>query len=140
MVHMTQNPKGIWSTQTAITDAACDAANEAARAAIYTTEPEYNSACAAAFEPQLCSKVHIFDIALETLFTDDCEKFPVQSFSGNQYIKCAYRIRANTILIKPFQTKSDAHRIPAHNRILERLKAAGMQVDLQIMDNEVSKA
>ena len=51
-----------------------------------------------------------------------------------------YHVGANEILIKPFQTKSSAHRIPAHNRVLERLKAAGMQVDLQIMDNEVSKA
>ena len=72
MGHMTKNPKGIWSTRTAITDAACDAAYEAACAAIYTTQSEYDIAYAAAFEPQVCKEVHIFDIALETLSADDC--------------------------------------------------------------------
>jgi hypothetical protein len=140
MGHMNQNPKGIRSTWTAITDASSDALYEAACAAIYTTQAEYNITYAAAFKPQVCNKVHIFDVALETLYTDDCGQFPVQSFSGNQYIKCAYLVGANAILIEQFQTKSNAHRISAHNRILERLKAAGMQVDLQIMDNEVTKA
>jgi hypothetical protein len=88
MGHMNQNPKGIRSTWTAITDASIDALYEAACAAIYTTQAEYNITYAAAFKPQVCNKVHIFDVALETLYTDDCGQFPVQSFSGNQYIKC----------------------------------------------------
>jgi len=36
--------------------------------------------------------------------------------------------------------KNGAHQIAAHNKILERIKKADLQVDLQVMDNEASKA
>ena len=51
-----------------------------------------------------------------------------------------YHVGANAILIEPFQKKDETHQIAAHNRILERIKKADLQVDLQVMDNEASKA
>ena len=83
MGHMTKVQQGIQSSQSATTDASVDAAYTAACAEMYSTQADYDTAYAAAFEPHLCNKVHFFDIALETLYMDDCGRFPVRSYSGN---------------------------------------------------------
>jgi hypothetical protein len=60
--------------------------------------------------------------------------------SGNQYIMLAYHDAANVILVQPFQSKADHHCIPAYKAIMKRLKARGIKVDLQVLDNEASAA
>ena len=45
----------------------------------------------------------------------------------------------NAILIEPFQTREDRHRIPAYTRIMTRLKTRGHIIDHQVLDNEASK-
>jgi hypothetical protein len=89
MGHITQAQQGLQSTQTDPMDAACNAAYMDACGATCSTQAEFDTRYAAAFEPQLCNKVHFFNVALETFYTDDCGKFLVRSFSRNQYIKCA---------------------------------------------------
>ncbi len=86
------------------------------------------------------NELHIIEVPLSTLFTDDMGRFPVRALSGNQYIMLAYHDSSNVILVQPFQTKADHHRIPAYNIIMERLKARGLKVDTQILDNEASAA
>eukprot|EP00956_Cyclotella_meneghiniana_P023402 scaffold45578_cov41-Cyclotella_meneghiniana.AAC.1 len=83
-------------------------------------------------------ELHIWDEPISKLFTDDMGRFPVQSRSGNQYLMLAYHCDTNAILIEPFQTRHDRHRIPAYNRLMERLKARGHTVDHQVLDNEAS--
>ena len=85
-------------------------------------------------------EVHLTEIAASTLFTDDTGRFPVRSRSGNQYIMVAYHQDANAILIQPFQSKHDHHRIPAYNYIMSRLKARGLHVTRHVLDNEASTA
>ena len=46
---------------------------------------------------------------------------------------------SNVILIEPFVTRKDKHRIAAYNVITQRLKDRNLLVDLQILDNECSK-
>ena len=60
--------------------------------------------------------------------------------SGNQYIMLAYQDAANVILVQHFQSKADHHRIPTYNAIMKRLKARGIKVDLQVLENEASAA
>ena len=79
-------------------------------------------------------------VELSTLYTDDLGRFPIQSFNGNNYIMLAHHVGSNSILVEPFKSRADTHRIPAYNKIMERLRARGITVDLQIFDNEASAA
>jgi hypothetical protein len=60
--------------------------------------------------------------------------------SGNQYIMLAYHDATNVILVQPFKSQADHHRIPAYNALVARLKARGLTVDLQVLDNQASEA
>ena len=51
----------------------------------------------------------------------------------------AYHCDTNAILIEPFQTREDRHRIPAYTRIMTRLKTRGHIIDHQVLDNKASK-
>ena len=72
------------------------------------------------------------------LYTDDTGRFPVRSRAGNQYIMIGYH-SSNLILAQPFASRKDKHRMGAYDAIMERLKAKGLDVNLQVMDNEASK-
>ena len=52
----------------------------------------------------------------------------------------AYHCNSNAILAEPFKTRADKHRLIAYNTIMQRLKDRHLLVDLQILDNEASKA
>ena len=52
----------------------------------------------------------------------------------------AYLQDANAILVQPFQSKHDHHRIPAYTNIMMRLKARGLNVTRHVLDNEASMA
>ena len=98
------------------------------------TTPELPPVTASASSKEL----HIWDEPISKLFTDDMGRFPVRSRSGNQYLMLAYHCDTNAILIEPFQSRHDRHRIPAYTRIMERLKTRGHAIDRQILDNEAS--
>jgi hypothetical protein len=77
-------------------------------------------------------------VEISTLYTDDMGRFLVESASGNNYIMLAHHVGSNSILVEAFKKKSDAHRIPACNNIMERLQARGITVGLIILDNETN--
>jgi trans-aconitate methyltransferase len=52
----------------------------------------------------------------------------------------AYHEEGNLNLQQPFKSKKDVHRIAAYNAIMTWLVAKGLNVDLQILDNEASAA
>ena len=68
------------------------------------------------------------------LYTDDMDRFPVRSRSGNHYIMLAYHADCNVILVKAFESRHDRHRIAAYDRIMQRLKLGGHSVDLKVLD------
>ena len=74
------------------------------------------------------------------MYTDDTGRFPVRSRSDNQYIMIAYHCDSNIILALAFKTQANKHRLVAYNIIMQQLKNKGMLVDLQLLDNEASKA
>ena len=82
--------------------------------------------------------VHINTSHINKLYTDDTGRFPIRSHSGNQYLMIAYHQPSNAILVEPFQSRRDVHRITAYNNIMTRINNNNHQVDLQILDNEAS--
>jgi hypothetical protein len=67
---------------------------------------------------------------ISKLYTDDTGRFPILARSSNQYVMIVHHIDGNLILQQAFQTKTNKHRIPAFNTIMERLAACGLLVDL----------
>ena len=70
--------------------------------------------------------VTIIEVPISTLYTDDMGRFPIRAQSGNQYIMVAFHDATNVILVEPFKTKADHHRIPAYDSIMRRLKTRGL--------------
>ncbi|KAL7536213.1 hypothetical protein ACHAWF_005402, partial [Thalassiosira exigua] len=89
--------------------------------------------------PTQSNELHIRVEPIEKLYTDDCGRFPIRSRRGNQYIMVAYHCDLNVILVCPFKTRKDKHRLEAYSAIIERLQERGHGVALQILDNEASK-
>ena len=46
---------------------------------------------------------------------------------------------SNAVLIEPFASRKDKHRIAAYNGIMQWLKDRNLLIDLQILENECSK-
>ena len=90
--------------------------------------------------PALPSKndLHIIVEPISKLYTDDTGRFPSKARSGNQYLMIAFHSDTNAILVAPFKSRKDSHRMQAYNEIMQRLKAKNQHVDLQILDNEAS--
>ena len=84
--------------------------------------------------------ITLIDIPLTQLYTDDTGRFHPRSRSGNQYLMVALHSTSNAILVHPFATKKDAHRIAAYQAIYARLKHAHQAPTLHTMDNEASSA
>ena len=51
-----------------------------------------------------------------------------------------YHVDSNIILIEPFQSQQNRHRLTAENRIMYRLQKNGHNVDIKILDNKCSDA
>ena len=51
----------------------------------------------------------------------------------------AFHCNSNNILIEPFQSHHDRHRIAAYIRIMTRLRERGHTVDLKVLDNKARK-
>ena len=88
--------------------------------------------------PIKIKELHIWDKPISKLYTDYYGRFPIRSRSGNEYIMISYHCDSNTILQAPFSNIKDKHRIRAYNSIIRRLSDKRHQVDVQILDNEVS--
>ena len=90
--------------------------------------------------PEKAKTFYVYTDPISKLYTDDMGQFPVRSCSGNHYIMLACHVDANTILLGPFQSRQDRHRIAAYNRIMTCLKKHGHTVNLHILDNEASQS
>ena len=119
--HMTQVQKGLRSTQSALLAT--------------LTKPDDTLKII-----EVGLGLHVVEVPIATLYTDDMGRFPIRAMSGNQYIMLAFQDAANVILVQAFQSKADHHRIPAYNTIMDRLTTRGHTVDMQILDNEASAA
>ena len=77
---------------------------------------------------------------ISKLYTDDMGCFPIRSRQGNNFIMLTYHVDTNIILVEPFASRHDRHRLASANRIMANLTKRGHVVNLQILDNECSAA
>ena len=80
-------------------------------------------------------ELHAIDKPVSKLYSDDCGRFPINYCSGEEYIMISYHRDYNTILQASFHSRSNKHRIPDFNPIMERLRQRGHKVNHHIMDN-----
>ena len=85
-------------------------------------------------------ELFIITETISKIYTDDMGRFPVRSRSGNHFIMLAYHVYTNVILVEPFASRHDRHRLAAADRIMANLDKRGHGVDLHILDNECSAA
>ena len=52
----------------------------------------------------------------------------------------AYHVETNVILVKPFASRHDRHRLAAADHIMANLTKRGHGADLQVLDNKCSAA
>jgi hypothetical protein len=133
--HLTQVKQGLQSTSNPTTHTAANAG-----AAYSARHPSNDKILHAMGLAPPATALFCWEEELDTLYTDDMGRFPIRAQNGNQYIMLAYHAGANTILVQPFQTKADHHRIPTYQAIMARLKARNIRVSQQVLDNEASAA
>eukprot|EP00804_Cyclotella_cryptica_P008100 CCRYP_004591-RA/>CCRYP_004591-RA protein AED:0.17 eAED:0.17 QI:0/0/0/1/0/0/4/0/815 len=94
---------------------------------------------------QLCGKkekdvyVKVYDVR-ETVFTDQTGKFPTRSQAGNKYLMVLVDIDSSGILVEPLKNRTDPELTRAYEKLLLRLKLAGIVPKKHVLDNEVSAA
>ena len=66
-------------------------------------------------------------------------KFPVRSFSGNQYVTVAYVYNANAILVRSMKSRTKEEYVEKFKEIYKYLKLRSFAPQLHVMDNECSK-
>ena len=54
---------------------------------------------------------------ISKLYTDNTGCFPVRAHSGHQYVTIAYHCDKNMILVVPFKTRKDDHRLKSYDKI-----------------------
>jgi hypothetical protein len=90
--------------------------------------------------PSKANSVEFHKLPINSILTDNTSRFEPLACSGNQYIMVALHSNSNAILVRPFASKQDAHRIAAYTDIYTRLATANQAPTLHIMDNEASAA
>ena len=65
-------------------------------------------------------------------------RFPICSRSGKLYLMLACQFEYKVIMVEPFLSKHDHHRLADYNNIRRHIKQCGYDVNLQILDNEAS--
>ena len=77
-------------------------------------------------------------VHISKIYAYDTGRFPIKARSGDQYLMVAYHCDSKAILVAPFKTHKDKHRLEAYKSIMTHLRENGMSVNLQILDNEAS--
>jgi hypothetical protein len=79
--------------------------------------------------------VRIEDLA-ESIHSNQTGTFLYTSQQGNQYIMIAIHLDANYIFCKPMKNRSEDEMIEAYQKIINRMKAAGLGIKTHQLDNK----
>ncbi len=90
--------------------------------------------------PPSQSTFEICKLPLTHLFRDYTGRFNPCAQSGNQYIMVGLHTTSNAILVRPFVSKHDCHRISAYSDMFACLNAVGAAPTIHVIDNEASIA
>ena len=83
--------------------------------------------------------VYVVDLS-ETIHTDQTGGFPFLSQRGNRYIMVAIHLDANYIFVEAMKNRTEGEMIRAHQKMINRMRNAGLGVKKQVLDNECSAA
>ena len=81
--------------------------------------------------------VRIVDLTDE-IHTYQTGAFPHTSQRGNRYIMVAIHLDENYIFAEPMKNRTEGEMIRVHQKIINRMKAAGLGLKKQVLDNECS--
>ena len=80
------------------------------------------------------------DDLTNSIHTDQTGAFPFTSQQGNRYIVVAYNLDANYIFVEPMHNWSKEKMIRAYEKIINRMRMAGLGIKKHTLDNEASDA
>jgi len=83
--------------------------------------------------------VRVEDLA-ESIHSDQTGAFPYTSQCGNRYVMVSIHLDANYIFNEPMKNRTEGEMIKAYQKIINRMKAAGLGLKTQQLDNEASTA
>ncbi len=83
--------------------------------------------------------VRIEDLA-DSIHSDQTGAFPYTSQRGNRYVMVAIHLDANYIFNEPMKNRTEGEMIKAYQKIINRMKAAGLGLKTHRLDNEASAA
>jgi hypothetical protein len=96
------------------------------------------------FRPLPPTKLNDIFVRLEDLneeiHTNQTGAFPHTFQCGNRYIIVAVHLNANYIFAEPMKNRMEGEMIRVYQNILNRMKAAGLGLKKQVLDNECSAA
>ena len=76
----------------------------------------------------------------DEIHTNQTGAFPHTSQRGNRHIMVAIHVDANYIFAEPMKNRTEGEMIRVHQKIINRMKAAGLGLKKQVLDNECSAA
>jgi hypothetical protein len=71
----------------------------------------------------------------EEIHTNQTGAFPHTSQRGNRYIMVAIHLDANYIFPEPMKNRTEGEMIRVYQKILNKIKAAGLGLRKQVLDN-----
>ena len=80
------------------------------------------------------------DVNNDMIYSDLTGKFPVQSFSGMNYIFIAYIYTINAILINQMKGMNDDNVVAVFKEIYAELEGGNCKPKLHVLDNQCPKA
>ena len=75
-----------------------------------------------------------------TIYSDLTGRFPIESYTGMNYIFVCYIYKLNAILLRPMKSRKEAEMIRAFESYYNELNVKGHHPTLHILDNECSLA
>jgi hypothetical protein len=75
-----------------------------------------------------------------SIHTKQIGVFPFTSQCGNRYIMVAIHLNANYIFVKPMSSRSKEEMIQAYEKIINRMRLAGLGLKKHTLDNEATEA
>ena len=80
------------------------------------------------------------DDLTDSIHTDQTGAFPFTSQRGNRYIMVAIHLDANYIFVEPMRNRTKEEMIRAYEKIINRMRMAGLGIKKHTLDNEASDA
>ena len=96
--------------------------------------------CCTAIENEMFGFVVTRDDDNNTIYSDLCGRFPVESYTGMNYILVVYVYKLNAPLMVPIKSRKDEDMVAAFTSVYQELELYGHKPALHVLDNECSRA